>query len=256
MGFFDEDYDVRCWEAQVKGAQDKVAAEKRNREGAKACGNYKNNPKSTRLRNGKLGNCYDVNVQAAEIGLQYAKENLARAKEKAREAKKRKQEKEREDKKRKQEEAKRTAAASKASSSSSSRSSRSSSTSTVVKSSVVGAAVATSLSKSSSSNSEPTTYSHSESSYSTGGTVSSNNISGSYERSKPAKRSRNGLVTLILCIFFGVFGVHRFYVGKTGTGILQFFTAGGYFIWTFVDLVHILTGKFTDSEGNVIRVFN
>lgn len=253
MGFFDEDYSVQLWEARVKGAQDKVAAEKRNREQAKACGNYKNASKGTRLRNGKLGNCYDVNVQAAEIGLQYAKENLARAKEKAREAKKRKQEKEREDKKRKQEEAKRTATASKASSSSSSRSY---STSTVVKSSLVGAAVATSLSKSSSSNSEPTTYSHSESSYSTGGAVSSNNISGSYERSKPAKRSRNGLVTLILCIFFGVFGVHRFYVGKTGTGILQFFTAGGYFIWTFVDLVHILTGKFTDSEGNVIRVFN
>ena len=193
-------------------------------------------------------------VQAAEIGLQYAKEHLARAKEKAREAKKRKQEKEKEDKKRKQEEAKRTAAASKASSSSS-RSSRSSSTSTVVKSSVVGAAVATSLLKSSSSNSEPTTYSHSESSYSTGGTVSSNNIC-TCEQSKPAKSSSNGLVTLILCIFFGVIGAHRFYVGKTGTGILQFFTAGGYLIWTFIDLVHILTGKFTDSEGNVIRVFN
>jgi hypothetical protein len=255
MGFFDEDYDVKRWESLVKGAQDKVAAEKRNREQAKACGNYKNASKSTRLRNGKLGNCYDVNVQAAEIGLQYAKENLARAKEKAREAKKRKQEKEKEDKKRKQEEAKRTAAASKASSSSSSRSSRSSSTSTVVKSSVVGAAVATSLLKSSSSNSEPTTYSHSESSYSTGGTVSSNNIC-TCEQSKPAKSSSNGLVTLILCIFFGVIGAHRFYVGKTGTGILQFFTAGGYLIWTFIDLVHILTGKFTDSEGNVIRVFN
>ena len=243
MGFFDEDYDVKRWESLVKGAQDNVAAEKRNREQAKACGNYKNASKSTRLRNGKLGNCYDVNVQAAEIGLQYAKEHLARAKEKAREAKKRKQE-----------EAKRTAAASKASSSSS-RSSRSSSTSTVVKSSVVGAAVATSLLKSSSSNSEPTTYSHSESSYSTGGTVSSNNIC-TCEQSKPAKSSSNGLVTLILCIFFGVIGAHRFYVGKTGTGILQFFTAGGYLIWTFIDLVHILTGKFTDSEGNVIRVFN
>ena len=242
MGFFDEDYDVKRWESLVKGAQDKVAAEKRNREQAKACGNYKNASKGTRLRNGKLGNCYDVNVQAAEIGLQYAKENLARAKEKAREAKKRKQE-----------EAKRTATASKASSSSSSRSSRSSSTSTVVKSSVVGAAVATSLLKSSSSNSEPTTYSHSESSYSTGGTVSSNNIC-TCEQSKPAKSSSNGLVTLILCIFFGVIGAHRFYVGKTGTGILQFFTAGGYLIWTFIDLVHILTGKFTDSEGNVIRV--
>ena len=255
MGFFDEDYDVRLAEARVRDAEGHLAAQKRNREGAKACGNYKNSSKGICLPNGKEVNGYDANVYYAERALKEAKEKLAKAKEKAREAKKRKLEKEREDKKRKQEEAKRTAAASKASSSSSSRSSRSSSTSTVVKSSVVGAAVATSLSKSSSSNSEPTTYSHSESSYSTGGTVSSNNIC-TCEQSKPAKSSSNGLVTLILCIFFGVFGVHRFYVGKTGTGILQFFTAGGYFIWTFVDLVHILTGKFTDSEGNVIRVFN
>ena len=32
---------------------------------------------------------------------------------------------------------------------------------------------------------------------------------------------RSRLATLLLCFFFGVFGVHRFYVGKVGTGLLQ-----------------------------------
>lgn len=251
MGFFDEDYSVGLAEGRVRDAENYLASQKRNRESAKACGNYRNRPKSTRWSNGKLGNCYDVNVWGAERALKEAKEQLARAKEKAREAKIRKQEEAREEKKRKQDEAKKASVASKGSSSSS----RSSSASSAVKSSVVVAAVATSLSKPSPSYSEPSSYSHSESSsYSTRGTVSSNNINGSCGRSKPAKSSRNGLVALILCIFFGVIGAHRFYVGKTGTGILQLFTAGGYFIWVLVDFVHILTGKFTDSEGNVIRV--
>ena len=66
------------------------------------------------------------------------------------------------------------------------------------------------------------------------------------------KSSKDWLVTLLLCIFLGGIGVHRFYAGKIGTGILQLVTAGGCGIWTLVDLIMIITGKFTDSEGNVI----
>jgi TM2 domain-containing membrane protein YozV len=60
---------------------------------------------------------------------------------------------------------------------------------------------------------------------------------------------RSRLVALLLCWLLGIFGAHRFYVGKIGTGILMIVTLGGLTIWTFVDLVLILLGAFTDNEG-------
>ena len=54
---------------------------------------------------------------------------------------------------------------------------------------------------------------------------------------------------LLLCFFLGVLGVHRFYVGKVGTGILMLFTFGGAGIWVIVDFVMICTGSFKDKEG-------
>lgn len=63
---------------------------------------------------------------------------------------------------------------------------------------------------------------------------------------------KNWLATLLLCLFLGVIGVHRFYVGKVGTGILQLITLGGCGIWTLIDLIMIITGSFTDKDGNKI----
>lgn len=57
------------------------------------------------------------------------------------------------------------------------------------------------------------------------------------------------VVAALLCLFFGVLGFHRFYVGKIGTGVLQIFTFGGLGIWSLVDFIMILTGSFKDSEG-------
>jgi len=61
------------------------------------------------------------------------------------------------------------------------------------------------------------------------------------------------LVALLFCILLGVFGVHRFYVGKIGTGILMLVTLGGLGIWTMIDLILIAVGSFRDKEGR--RVF-
>ena len=66
-------------------------------------------------------------------------------------------------------------------------------------------------------------------------------------------QSEKGFVpTLLLCFFLGVFGIHRFYAGKIGTGILQLITLGGLGIWALVDFVVIACGKFKDKQGQLI----
>ena len=61
---------------------------------------------------------------------------------------------------------------------------------------------------------------------------------------EPEKLSdKEFLPALILCLFTGVLGVHRFYAGKIGTGILMMLTLGGLGIWWLIDVVKILTGR-------------
>jgi len=60
-----------------------------------------------------------------------------------------------------------------------------------------------------------------------------------------------------LCLFLGGLGLHRFYVGKIGTGILWLalfvFAPGLGFLAALVDLILIVMGKFRDKEGNLLR---
>ena len=60
------------------------------------------------------------------------------------------------------------------------------------------------------------------------------------------------LPAFLLAFFFGVFGAHRFYVGKTGTAILQLCTFGGCGIWATIDWILILCKAFTDGQGRRI----
>lgn len=64
--------------------------------------------------------------------------------------------------------------------------------------------------------------------------------------------SQSKTTLAIVCFFLGGLGIHRFMVGKTGTAILQIFTLGGLGIWVLIDFIVILTGGFTDKDGNKI----
>lgn len=53
----------------------------------------------------------------------------------------------------------------------------------------------------------------------------------------------------LLCFFFGVLGIHRFYTGKVGTGFLYLLTGGLFGIGYIVDFIKIICGSFTDKAG-------
>jgi TM2 domain-containing membrane protein YozV len=60
-------------------------------------------------------------------------------------------------------------------------------------------------------------------------------------------------VILVLFLFLGFFGIHRFMAGKIGTGVLFLLTLGGLGIWALIDLITMASGNFKDKEGRLIR---
>jgi TM2 domain-containing membrane protein YozV len=69
---------------------------------------------------------------------------------------------------------------------------------------------------------------------------------------KKVESSKSRLVALLLCIFVGVLGIHRFYVDKIGTGVVWLLTGGVFGIGVLVDLVMIIVGNFKDKSGAVL----
>jgi TM2 domain-containing membrane protein YozV len=59
---------------------------------------------------------------------------------------------------------------------------------------------------------------------------------------------KSRLAAALLAWFLGFLGIHRFYVGKVGTGILMIVTLGGLGIWVLIDFIIILLGSFKDKE--------
>jgi hypothetical protein len=72
------------------------------------------------------------------------------------------------------------------------------------------------------------------------------------EKGKSAPGSGSGksqVTALLLAIFVGVLGIHRFYLGYTGIGVIQLLTLGGCGIWSLIDLIMIITGDLQPKEG-------
>lgn len=63
---------------------------------------------------------------------------------------------------------------------------------------------------------------------------------------------KSRLTTVLLAVFLGVFGAHRFYTGKIKTGLLMLVTLGGMGLWYLYDIIVIAAGSFRDSEGMLV----
>lgn len=66
------------------------------------------------------------------------------------------------------------------------------------------------------------------------------------------KSPKSFVAAVLLCFFLGTIGIHRFYVGKVGTGILMIITGGGFGIWQIIDLIVIVCSQFRDKQKRLI----
>jgi len=64
-----------------------------------------------------------------------------------------------------------------------------------------------------------------------------------------AGENKDWLTALLLCIFLGYLGIHRFYTGHIVIGIIQLLTLGGCGIWALIDLIMIVTNSYKDKNG-------
>jgi TM2 domain-containing membrane protein YozV len=70
----------------------------------------------------------------------------------------------------------------------------------------------------------------------------------------PSDKSRG--VALVLAAVLGPFGAHRFYVGKTGTGLLMLCTLGGAGLWYLYDVIVVAGGSFRDAKGKLVSIWD
>jgi len=87
------------------------------------------------------------------------------------------------------------------------------------------------------------------------GCSTTNNVNSAFTtKSDVSDKSR--LIAFLLAFFVGVIGVHRFYLGRVGSGVAMIFTLGGLGIWAMIDWIVILCGSFQDNDGKIVSNWN
>ena len=72
----------------------------------------------------------------------------------------------------------------------------------------------------------------------------------------PEMKPKNFLETALICWFLGQLGIHRFYTGYIGIGLVQLFTFGGCGIWSLIDFICILLNNYKDANGNLLAKYD
>ena len=68
-------------------------------------------------------------------------------------------------------------------------------------------------------------------------------------KGKKPRGGKSWIAAVLICIFFGLLGIHRFYLGYTWQGFFQLFTAGGFVIWALVDLIRLIVRDLRPKNG-------
>lgn len=65
--------------------------------------------------------------------------------------------------------------------------------------------------------------------------------------------SKDKKTALILCICLGLIGIHDFYLGRIGIGLLKMFTGNFFMFGWIADIIKIATGTYKDGAGEPLR---
>lgn len=73
------------------------------------------------------------------------------------------------------------------------------------------------------------------------------------ESNQQLNSAKSYVITLLLALFLGGFGIHRFYTGYVWIGVIQLCTAGGFGIWSLIDIISIALNKYRDAQGHELE---
>lgn len=80
-----------------------------------------------------------------------------------------------------------------------------------------------------------------------------NNVNTANAYSVPTYSTKSRWVAFFLCLFLGWIGIHRFYLGKTVTGIIFLLTGGLFCIGWIWDGIMLIMNNAKDGDGRPLR---